>query len=302
MVNKVKRIQNNKDGILENNCELAKENGQLRQQLNQYQLDYAQQSERILELKTQINDLIAIKNKYNSIVKIVLDIGDEVTTTVGAILPSSSISSSNHSASNHSVSDESQLEQSQVQQQNQNQTASSSNQIDLNRITERSEEDSLQPRNCTSVAPFRLENNDHTPSVWKVLDDVEIEKSTRDQRPREETYRIQTQHQQNSVLELRLSNGSMNSSPIHPVGSRRIGGNNPIFHSTPVRNKGVNQENQENLQRLSKSLKPDEVQNVNPKNQAKSKERAVKRPQSKQTNNDEAPRYNLRKRARQQVA
>lgn len=301
MVNKINRLQKKRDGYLENNCELAKENGQLRQQLNQFQNEYAIQSERILELKTQINDLIAIKDKYNSIVKIVLDIGDEVTSI--RALPSCSISPSFHSATG---SEATPPEKSKAPEQHDT-SAGSSNRTDLNRITERSEEDSLQPRECTSVAPFRSELNDQTPSVWKALDDVEIEKPAQDRLQQETQLQMQPKSPPFSVVETCVRNESMSStSPIRLIDTRRMRESNPIFHSTPVRSKdgknhGNNYENQENIHKLSNINCPPEVQKSG-EHPAKGKGRARKRPQPQPAKNDDAPRYNLRKRAKQQVA
>lgn len=343
MVNKV--IKKGKDGYKEANCELAKENGQLRQQLSQFQYDNAQQSEQILDLKTQVIDLLAIKNKYDTIVKIVLDIGDDLNSTGEAQeLSSTASSSSNRPSSSNTTSersshdknltreiargeehedeqekeheDEQDDEPIQFEEQDRGEEERSRKQIELNRISEKTEErDSLMPCECTSVPPFRIEVVDVTPSVWKVLDDVEIEKSHHHDNSNmlgnsRSVVPLQPQQNPNSTSPdgQRISNDALNAaSPIQPIGPQRTIGINSVFHSTPVRNRNGNpKEIQENLQRQSKDFDkrvPESVEKQLPKTKGRAKKRPQAQSETQNTTEDGAPsRYNLRKRAKQQVA
>lgn len=330
---------------MQTNIELAQENGQLKQQLGQYKNEYVLQSEKIVELKSQVFELASIKEKYDHIVRIVLDMGSSEASSLSSLAGADSSISSVISEVNRVR---------QQSEQGPNVTSEHINRtVNLGRITENSVEDSLQPPDVTSVSPLRPDKpHVQTPSLWRVLDDTPgtiqnrhehegRQGSTFDKGPLQDPENDRNESQDSTTQHNPLpQNGTTNSaSPIHPVGAHRILAQNSVFHSTPVfiprSQQQKDLENQENLAHENhhistiqqsdgrdSSIEQTQPQGQHPvspekelppsppKSQPKTKPKARKR-QAKQTEAkkicretpepEEAPRYNLRKRSKQQV-
>lgn len=156
----------------ETNIQLAKENSELRLALSEAISHVASNKEEIhrkdVELIKLKTDLEVIRKKYDSIVSIVLDNELPCSQRLAIEGPPPQQDPSHHQTINR---------ENVTNVSNHNQTHS------MGRISERTEEestslnstyyDSLDPPEVTSVPPInQSERLDHTPSIWKILDNT----------------------------------------------------------------------------------------------------------------------------------
>lgn len=324
------KVKPKKPAYMQANLELAQENGQLKLELGQIRTQNAKQNEKIFELKSQVTELSSIKEKYDHIVRIVLDIGTSMSASHASTSESSVCSS-------QSLREEPIHNPSMIDSEggdDPNVTRDMNRTENLDKISEKSAEDSLQPAEVTSVTPLRPERMQiHTPSIWAVLDETTGDRDQGGRRTQTiDKGSIQELEKDGEIIQqdmlnhatMIVQNGTTNSaSPIQPIGAHRILSQNSIFHSTPVFNtKGPcpqNLENQENLaqqdkhhvstiQQSESSIPVASIHHEPAKSPEKPKSRGRKRqakatkPNSAIEEQSEGPsRYNLRKRSKQQV-
>lgn len=326
------KVKQKKTAYMQTNIELAQENGQLKQQLGQYINDHAEQTERIMRLKNQVNELTSIKAKYDHIVRIVLNI--ENPTSNQTVQADSFISTTEtlHEAEDNQPNE--QPCQSESRNHSTRDLSKSANNINLQRITEHSEDDSLLPPDNISVSPLRPERIFHTPSIWRILDNTrdkpnETNESRASQINDKETNQVVTEGRPETQPEesthTAMENNAINSaSPIQPIGVSRGLDNNPVFHSTPVLARRLQniQDQQYQIDIIEHSTyiqHPKDTQSEKDQSPLKTAEKPVDKAQpargkkraakpasnmnEESTLNSEQPRrYNLRKRTKQQVA
>lgn len=131
MVNVVDESLVTAHGYRETNIQLAKENNELKQQLSQAINDNANRGEQIYRkdveinsLKQQLNELAAIKQKYDSIVNIVLDKAGQVA--VASINREQSIQEQHHQQQQHQPQQQQQSDHQPQPESNIDQTIDSS--------------------------------------------------------------------------------------------------------------------------------------------------------------------------------
>lgn len=352
----------------ETNSELAREVGDLRQQLaiareeiedlinrlhqkdvmiNDYEVS-------INELKTELNHLLTFKDYFNK----VKDFTHEVTIILKR---KESIESEATSRLLALPEPPKKLDRSNIM------FNGSLDRISEERLSVSPLEDSLDPPDCTSVPPLVPERLIHTPSIWKCLDSTHAptssnnlssnRKRTRDltssptsssiaqkeldcshriedvdnQQPQNEviiqqivqqseacqehaTSNVQSRLQpdinieQSSIITndgLKTSTNFNSDSPIQPFENKN---NRNMFHSTPRtkkqhRKEPLNADDQENLQVLiTRQESPEQQeqqqdQRPKPKRQPRARKQPAKRVVAA-AEEEHAPRYNLRKRAK----
>lgn len=197
-------------GYRELNQQLARENGELRQQLAQavqensnLRQEVHRRDVQILDLEHKVNDLASFQTKLNAIKTIILDDAIKSSSPIKA-LPSTvptdisgTISSNSHALTTitrNTISP--QTEDSQITPTDHSQETSSDDSLPtptnsptkeaatttnnttfeanvLNTIVE--ENDSLEPHNVSSVPPLTAvpERTMHTPSIWNCLDPLD---------------------------------------------------------------------------------------------------------------------------------
>lgn len=310
-------------GYRETNLQLARENGELRQQLSLVLNDNAHQREevhkrdvKIVELTSQLKELTNIKKKYDSILRIMLDITDEVSQISGQIdrrsrlhQLGSKVSSLTHeqpaslcqeerplAISNrdaHIICDEDQLSAASrttysighqsnsidslsspdlsKPEHNRHEPSKSplnatsphsdveeepeENPEDNNRsfvrtrlepISERSDEtreqDSLEPRDVTSMAAFNhVETVINAESIFHMLDDIEIDENIHNKDEKSSNEKSQQLPLNTTTAQRSTTINNIPTSPIQPIGQNAAISIN-VFHSTPVTALGVDRQ------------------------------------------------------------